>query len=359
MNIVYRGDDGHVQSLGETSELRHWKYVKKLPVGKGFRYFYSWDEYRAYLADPTAELQKTGQNAANQLQSAGRRAGQEIKSAGRSTQKYVAKGRKAVEKAVGSKNRSKMTVSGVKQVNASRPASFRKRMNDLAKRIGDKWKGGTEAVKDTAEKGKKWVQNLFKEKPRERNKEDEKVKEQYKYVERKKINGKYRYFYSKEELDAYNKRKEYQKNEPDYLKKLKHSTDPYTSDEDAILVNPNFGKKSNSDWYNNCAECSVIYEMRRRGYDVESNGVSGQPNSSFLPFQIKEYMDMYKYNTEVRFDRLYENPKIQHVEPTKDLGEYSDKATAEAIRREILKNPPGSRGDISVVWKDGGGHSMV
>ena len=361
MNIFYQGDDGHIHSLGQTSDLRHWKYIKKIPVGKGFRYFYSWDEYRAYLADPTAELQKTGQKAANQLQSAGRQAGQQINNIQRSTQKYVAKGKKTVEKVVGSKDRSKMTVTGVKQANASRSASFRQRMNDLAKRVSDKWKDGSEAIKDTAEKGKKWVQNLFKKKPRDRNIEDEKVKEQYKYVEKKKINGKYRYFYSKEELDAYNKRKAYQKDEPNYLKKLKHSEDPYTKEEDSILVNPNYGKKENSDWYNNCAECSAIYELRRRGYDVESNGISGQPNSGFLPLQIKEYIDMYKYNTEGRFERFYENPQTQYVERTKDYGseELNDKYTAQAIEREILKNPPGSRGDISVQWKDGGGHSMV
>lgn len=359
MNIVYRGDDGRTVSLGKTNELRHWKYIKKIPEGKGFRYFYSWDEYRAYLADPAAELQKAGQKASDQLQSAGRRAGQEIKTAKKSTQKYIAKGRKSVENAIKSADRSKMTVSGVRKANAQRSPSLKQRMNEFAKNVSQKWNAGTEAVKETAEKGKKWIKNLFAEKPRPRDKEDEAIKEQYKYVAKKKINGKYRYFYSQDELDAYNKRKEYQKNEPDYLKKLKHSEDPYTKEEDAMLVNPNFGKSRNTDWYNNCAECSAIYELRRRGYDVESNGISGQPNSNFLPFQIKETIDMYKYNTEGRFERFYENPNIQNVEPTKD---YSDKDTAKAIEREILKNPPGSRGDLSVQWKEsegGGGHSMV
>lgn len=47
MNIVYRGDDGHVQSLGETSELRHWKYIKKI----GNRYFYTTEALEAYYRD--------------------------------------------------------------------------------------------------------------------------------------------------------------------------------------------------------------------------------------------------------------------------------------------------------------------
>lgn len=343
------------------NELCHWKYIKKIPVGKGYRYFYTWDEYRAFLKDPTAELQKVGDKIGQEAKNFSRAGKQEIDAARKSTSKTINNGKNKVENTLKKISASKMTVGSVKAANASVAPEKRNRLNELAERIKSKWSSASENIKETAEKGKQWVSNLFKEKPRERNKEDEKEKEQYKYVDKVKINGKYRYFYSKEELDAYNKRKEYQKDEPDYLKKLKHSEDPYTSEEDAILVNPKISQSNNSDWQNNCAECTAIYEMRRRGYDVESNGISGQPNSIFLPFKIKEYIDAYKYNTEGRFERLYENPNIQNVEPTKTYldEETKDKATARAIEREILKNPPGSRGDISVQWKEGGGHSMV
>ena len=48
MSIQYKGDDGRIHSLGDNNSLRHWKYIKKIPVGKGFRYFYSQEELRAY-----------------------------------------------------------------------------------------------------------------------------------------------------------------------------------------------------------------------------------------------------------------------------------------------------------------------
>lgn len=337
---IYRASEDFVKNIGDT-ELQHWKYIKKIPSGKGFRYFYSWDEWRAYLADPAANA---------------------VKKVGDTAKQQVSNGRQKVESLLNNQNRTNSTVSSAKQKNSSRNTSFRQRMNEIAKRASEKWKAGKEAVKKTVEKGKKWVSNLFEEKPRERNLDDEKRKEKFKYIERIEVNGKYRYFYSQEELDAYNKRAEYQKNEPDYLKKLKHSTDPYTIEEDAMLVNPKWGDSRNTDWYNNCAECSAIYELRRRGYDVESNGVSGEPNSPFLPLQIKETMDMYKYNTEARFERFYENPNVQHVtaNPQNDVNIDEDEATYKAIEQEILKNPPGSRGDLSVQWKEGaGGHSMV
>lgn len=48
MSIQYRGDDGRIHSLGDGNSLQHWKYIKKIPVGNGFRYFYSQEELRAY-----------------------------------------------------------------------------------------------------------------------------------------------------------------------------------------------------------------------------------------------------------------------------------------------------------------------
>ena len=56
MSIQYRGDDGRTHSLGDNNSLQHWKYIKKIPVGKGFRYFYSQDELRAYYNDAKKNL---------------------------------------------------------------------------------------------------------------------------------------------------------------------------------------------------------------------------------------------------------------------------------------------------------------
>lgn len=51
MNIQYVGEDNRIHSLGDSNALQHWKYIKKIPSGKGFRYFYSQDELRAYYND--------------------------------------------------------------------------------------------------------------------------------------------------------------------------------------------------------------------------------------------------------------------------------------------------------------------
>lgn len=349
MNTFYRGDDGRVHSLGENNELRHWKYIKKIPVGQGFRYFYSWDEYRAYLADPTAELQKTGQKAANQLQSAGRQAGKDVRSAGRSAQKQISKGRNKVERAIKTADRSKMTVSGVKQANASKPESTRKRLNDLAKKVSQKWNSNKEAAKESIKNGKKWFDEhlnpiaKYKKRQEEKRRQEEEARKKYeekretlakkyKYLHKETINGRTRYFYSQDEIDAYKKKQQYIENEPAFMSDVKKSKDPYTREEDAMLVNPNL-ESFDSDYSYNCAECTAIYELRRRGYDVESNGESGLgPNAE-------------KYNTEKRFDLFYEDADTHHIKPSE-----SKEAYAKQLEKEFEQYPPGSRGDISFKW---------
>ena len=353
MNVEYKAFDGSIRTLGD-NELQHWKYIKKIPAGSGFRYFYSWDEYRAYLADPTAELKKAGSQVSKQIQSTTRRGSQEVRSTGRSVQKYVTRGRNNVKKSIN----SKITVSGVKQTNASRSPGFRQRMNEIAKRASEKWNSNKEAVKQSIEKGTKWFNNhlnpiaaikRYKKEREEKEAAERRAFEEklpdlakkYKYISKKTINGKVRYFYSEDELRAYEKKQNYITNEPAFMSSVKKSQEPYTREEDAMLVNPNLDSWD-SNYSVNCAECSAIYELRRRGYDVESNGESGNgPNAEI-------------YNTEKRFDVFYKDADIHHIEPASSDDEYYKQ-----LQREFDQYPPGSRGDISFKWKGSrSGHSI-
>lgn len=50
--MIYIGIDGNVHS----DELKHWKYVKKIKTGSGYRYFYSQAEIDAYYKEKTPTL---------------------------------------------------------------------------------------------------------------------------------------------------------------------------------------------------------------------------------------------------------------------------------------------------------------
>lgn len=65
MNIQYYADDGTIKNLGD-DELQHWKYIKKIKTGSGWRYFYSPEELRQFYnegkkkVDSIPRLQKHG-----------------------------------------------------------------------------------------------------------------------------------------------------------------------------------------------------------------------------------------------------------------------------------------------------------
>lgn len=65
-NIFYNGSDGYIHSLGDDNSIIHWKYIKKIKSGNGWRYFYDPEELRAYTLgakskiDSVPRLQKHG-----------------------------------------------------------------------------------------------------------------------------------------------------------------------------------------------------------------------------------------------------------------------------------------------------------
>lgn len=342
--------------LNDTKQdrVKHWKYVKKIPVGKGYRYFYTLDEYRAYLKDPNAEYEKA-KDAVKV----------EIGKSKKTAKEISSRGQKKAKEIISSRSNKNVSINVAKLKNSSRGENFKKKMNDLAKKASKKWDENKESVKKSVNSGKEWVKNKveeFKEKreakkkEKERKKKEEKKKKElelerkreklakkYKYISRIKINGKYCYFYSQEEIDNWNKKQEYIKNEPSFMKNVKHSEFPYSIDEDVIQVNPKHNFYDFDERYEyNCSECTAIYELRRRGYDVESNGESGLGANH------------EKYNTDKRFELFYEDPKINRFPPAKN-----DSEAYRQLENTFAEMPPGSRGDLSFQWKDGGGHSIA
>lgn len=161
---------------------------------------------------------------------------------------------------------------------------------------------------------------------------------EHKYIARIPTDYGYRYFYTQDELDAYNARRQYQENEPDFMKDLDELDEPSDFMEDGMAVNPNFGVSAFSPdpfaslaYTMNCYNCTTAYELRRRGYDVEAGPAT---------------IEHQRIN---RIEDYWENPVINQINPT-------ESSTADSIR---ANNPPGSRGNLCVYWNQGGGHSMA
>lgn len=139
---------------------------------------------------------------------------------------------------------------------------------------------------------------------------------------------------------------------------LKHGAT--TLDEDMALVNPNYNPdtygKDNSDLYDqNCAVCSLVYDLRRRGYDVTAAS------------ETVTALDDGKTGLSI-FDILdcYEGADINNIVTMNDAlkadGKSTDTVTMSdvlsSMEKAMLSEGEGARGQLSLYWTVGGGHSV-
>ena len=142
-------------------------------------------------------------------------------------------------------------------------------------------------------------------------------------------------------------------------------------------VNPEYGAVGTK---MNCRRATFAYEMRRRGYDVQAtrttNGfgqnVAGLKNAISPDEKIRRTgtpsVIWQMANEKIRSDK-----DSSIATPLKNLQEglsagskknigydsFGEDAMPRKIFERLAKEPNGSRGELGVVWKQGGGHSMA
>lgn len=291
--IYYNGELYHAQ------KKRH-KYIARVKTANGkYRYFYTREEYNVYRkSEESPEPKKTSK----------------LKSVSNFFKKIT-------------KNINKL---------------FKKSKKELGKSLN---------------KGKKFVEEVILGKKKERSSSLVYVKEKiHKYIARVKMsNGKYKYFYDAGAYERYLKRMEYQKNEPEFMKKVPKiaENNDYTKAEDMAEINEEYSpyEKERSQ---NCVYCSMAYELRCRGYDVQAAEYEGW-------FDYKGFdSDMSKF---------YENPKMITLDETGNEHKSVLNSTklhkkfnydARTVNGAILKHSgKNTRGEIRVSWKSGSAHSMM
>lgn len=295
--IYYNGE------LYHASRKKKVKYIAKVPISNGkYRYFYTQEEYDDYKNSKKPKESK-------------------LKSKLKSVSKFFKNIRNKITKL------------------------FKKSKKELGK---------------TLEKGRKFVDEvIFGKKKGKGDSILERAARKVKYIARVKMsNGKYKYFYDTNTYERYLKRMEYQKNEPEFMKKLPKISEnkAYTSDEDMAEVNKDYSRydKATSQ---NCTNCTAAYELRCRGYDVSAadykNYFKNYDNASMFRFPL--------YYKDAKTIRLDDEGK-EHKSPLNNTlaykrYEYDSRTVTEAILKHSGKN---TRGDISVMWKEAlAGHSMV
>ena len=154
-----------------------------------------------------------------------------------------------------------------------------------------------------------------------------KVGELYKrnHFNRRKINGKWRYW-----RDSENRAEE-------MLPNLKRKTTETNQNEDMAACNPKYLK--GGVYKNNCISCALAYDLRRRGYDVESSPIdTTSVTNGSLPVQLGFYK-----GEKLEIYEVSNDPDVAVKQFTKNIVSYGD----------------GSRGMLRIRWKNGDGHAVV
>ena len=145
------------------------------------------------------------------------------------------------------------------------------------------------------------------------------------HFQRRKINGEWRYWH-----DSKNRVKE-------MLPNLKQKTGVMTPNEDMAACNPKYSK--GGVYKNNCISCALAYDLRRRGYDVESMAIdTTSATNGSLPVQLG----------------FYKGEKLETFEVPNDR-----EVAMKQFSNRILKYGDGSRGILRVRWKNGDGHAAI
>ena len=145
------------------------------------------------------------------------------------------------------------------------------------------------------------------------------------HFRRRKINGEWRYW-----RDGKNRAEE-------MLPNLKRKTTETNQNEDMAACNPKYLK--GGVYKSNCISCALAYDMRRRGYDVESSPIdTTSATNGSLPVQLGFYKGEKLETYEVPND-----PDVAVKQFTKNIVSYGD----------------GSRGMLRIRWKNGDGHAVV
>ena len=169
----------------------------------------------------------------------------------------------------------------------------------------------------------------------------------------------------KAEKDA---QKIYEDAQDQTLDDLKPQEYELTNEENASLVNPyymydwmdaNFdGQQEGNKYTDNCSHCTLAYDMRMRGYDVEATPSNEAGGETFDEIETWYEDGKFSYGEEMLQTYWEEN-----LDEAKQLDTNDPEAVTEfyakAYINEMAKGGPGARGQFCVYWQAGGGHSMA
>ena len=259
--------------------------------------------------------------------------------------------------------------------------AIRQRTQDIAKRMEEKQKRDEKLRNATSEKekieaGKQEQAKRLADEKHEREAANRLAQENDRRKQMQKESYKMAQDYErskKREPELEKLRTELEENNP--CPELPLKSKPTTCDEDMALVNPDYDK-SDPLTSQNCAYCTMAYDMRRRGYDIESK----HDSNGLSTYQVLRNYDwsaarkQFKQETGIDADltdfpdALIHTVYIESNSKERELDAHSRfddapthdrKEAVTRLERELSNYGEGSRGMIAMSWKFGGAHAIA
>ena len=163
-------------------------------------------------------------------------------------------------------------------------------------------------------------------------------------------NGKYRYFYSNREYNAY----------LESSKKLNqagiHRQEYEYSDEEQVSnVNPKFNI-SDTATYTNCWACATAYDLRNKGYDVQAN--IGDTDGASIKAISEQYYKVDEHGNKLPPDET-SIKNYAYYSDSKSSNDYKwDNYLWSDFEKECQKQGKGASGILCVYYDNGGAHAL-
>lgn len=124
-----------------------------------------------------------------------------------------------------------------------------------------------------------------------------------------------------------------------------------TPEEDMKHINPGY-KNFDANTKNNCMLCTMAYELRRRGYDVQAGfSTTGYKSSDTLKWWPKGKIESAYSMPKDKKEMLKESFKTEFG--------VGGKEKYQKLSQLLFKYGDGARGNLMLLFSGGGGHSVV
>lgn len=314
--------------------LEHWglkkgakkenhKYIARIELQNGkYRYFYTNAEYNAYLK-------------AKEIRD---KTSQAIDYATKKVKDVIDQKQREIDHKKMVKTVKKLEKNGIQGLNPTDTNAKRKDFQkEIQRQVNSK-------VQNFTEKANKF----YAKDPQHRNaltsfKED--------YSKHPEIKVKSKSMTKDEDMAAINK------NRWQYSKYVKNLFDAFMKETDSKREQETYKQYLNAveneeKWHNNCASCTIAYDLRRRGYDVTA------PKQTTTGFTREEIADCYKdltaYNNNKRVYKSSGSEKINGKNYA-----FSKSETDTIVDTILNENPEGAYGYLSVRWCTEGAHACI